>query len=122
MAGDRTRASGALEAEIMRILRASSEPVSAAEVRDACVGRKPAYTTVLTILDRLGAKGMVERRALSPRKVRFAPTQDDAQHATESIRSTLDASTDRRAALLHFAGSLDDADAALLREALRRHR
>lgn len=117
---ERTRGSGELEAEVVAILRRSGSSMSAAEIQEQCSGHTPAYTTVLTILDRLGAKGLVEREARSPRRVRFRAVRDDVEHATDTITGALDATIDRRAVLLRFAGALDAQDADVLRRALER--
>lgn len=119
MAGARTRGSGQLEAELLRILRASDRPIGAAALQQACSGKPPAYTTVLTVLERLREKGEVVRVAESPRRVRFAAARGDVEHATDAMRDALATTLDREAVLLRFAGALDADDAAVLRDALR---
>ena len=119
MSGVRLRAPGELEAEVLRILRASGGFVGAREVQDAFATSTPAYTTILTALDRLVEKGEVEREQLSPRKMRFRAARSAAEDASATMRGALDAIDDRRAALLKFAGDLDDDDLALLRSAIR---
>ncbi|SJM63621.1 Transcriptional regulator, MecI family [Gulosibacter sp. 10] len=118
----RTRESGQLEAEILRILRTQEAPLSAREIRAAVVGRQPAYTTVMTALGRLEKKGEVVRAAESPRKVRFRAAHSGDEHASRTMLSALEESGDREAALLRFAGHLTDEDAELLREAIRPRR
>ena len=119
MSGVRLRAPGELEAEVLRILRASGGFVGAREVQDAFATSTPAYTTILTALDRLVEKGEVEREQLSPRKMRFRAARSAAEDASATMRGALDAIDDRRAALLKVAGDLDDDDLALLRSAIR---
>ena len=118
MPGRKTRAQGQLESEIVGVLHRSAEPLGAAEIQEALPGKKPAYTTVLTSLERLVAKGRVRRMALSPRRVKFAPVRSEAEDASDSMLSALATVEDRRAALVKFVGNLDDVDSALLRAAL----
>ena len=47
MAGDRTRERGELEGEVMQILWASDEAISARDIQDRFSGRTPAYTLSL---------------------------------------------------------------------------
>ena len=122
MAGIRTRNRGELEGAILRILRQSTTPMSANEIRDAVTGETPATTTVLTALDRLYDKGDVIRFQESPRKVRFAAAQSAAESASTAMLLALEQNEDRRAVLLKFAGDLGDADAQLLRSALKPRR
>ena len=118
MASRRTRAWGELERDILRQLWSSETSLSAKQIQEDVPGETPAYTTVLTILERLREKGLVDRMEESPRKVRFSPTRTAAEHASESMHDALDALEDRRAALLKFAGNLADDDVQLLQEAL----
>lgn len=119
MSGVRTRAPGELEAEVLRVLRASATSLGAREVQAAFVFSMPAHTTILTALDRLVDKGEVEREQLSPRKMRFRAVRSAVEDASATMRSALDAIEDRKAALLKFAGDLDEQDIALLQSALR---
>lgn len=118
MPGPKTRAPGELEADILRVLRDAPEPLGARQIQEALTGAEPAYTTVLTSLDRLLGKGKVERRESSPRRVRFSALRSTAEDASDSMMSALSAVEDHRAALLKFAGNLDSDDAAVLRSAL----
>src|SRR4051794_41404934 len=59
MAGGRRR--GALEQEVLACLGAAGRPLTVAEVQ-ADLGGKLAYTTVLTALSRLHAKGALTRQ------------------------------------------------------------
>lgn len=120
MAGDRTRERGELEGEVMQILWATDEPISARDIQDRFSGHTPAYTTLMTALDRLERKGQVQRQAESPRKVRFTPTHSAGEHAGERMLTALNNTGDREAALLQFAGNLDDADIDLLMTAFNR--
>lgn len=118
MAGKRSREPGELEAQVLRILRGFDGPVSARDVQALFEEPRPAYTSLLTILERLRVKGLVERDELSPRRVRFRAVHSSEEHASELMMDVLGEADDRRAVLLRFAGNLDDADVAFLRDAL----
>lgn len=122
MSGTHGRARGELENEVLTILRAHAEPVGAATIQEAFTEPTPAYTTILTALDRLIDKGEVTRHADSPRKVRFAARLSAAENASDSMHRALERTDDRRAALLRFAGDLDPDDVDMLRSALAHQR
>lgn len=118
MAGERTRARGELEGEVMRILWEAAEPLSAREIQTVFTGRMPAYTTLMTALERLHRKGDVVRSGDSPRKVRFQAARSGDEHAGRSMMVALDGAGDRQAALLKFIGNLQTEDVDLLRDAI----
>ncbi|MGO1506456.1 MAG: BlaI/MecI/CopY family transcriptional regulator [Microbacterium sp.] len=118
MAGERTRERGELEAEVMRILWEHGESMSVREVQAVFSGRVPAYTTLMTALERLQKKGQVIRSGESPRKVRFAAARSGDEHVSLSMMSALEGAGDREAALLKFAGNLATEDVELLRRAI----
>lgn len=118
MAGKRTRERGELEREVMRILWESGEPLGAAEIQAVFTGQVPAYTTLMTALDRLEKKHQVLRLEESPRKVKFQAARSEEEHASLAMTTVLDAVANREAALLRFAGNLDSDDLDLLRQAI----
>lgn len=118
MAGKRSRAQGELEREILAILRANDLPLSGKEILEVFPGDKPAYTTLLTTLDRLRLKGDVEKVGAAARNMRFRATRTDPEHTGKAMLDRLTESSDRRASLLKFAGSLDSGDIEVLRDAL----
>lgn len=120
MAGERTRERGELEGEVMRLLWKHVDPMSARDLQDLFTGPVPAYTTLLTALTRLEKKGQVVRSGDSPRKVRFQAARSGEEFTSDSMLSALDRAGDRHAALLAFAGTLDDDDVALLKSAFGR--
>lgn len=76
-----------------------------------------AYTTVMTVLDRLSKKGLVTRER-DGRAWRYTPAGTRESLTAETMRATLDDASDRRATLLHFldgatAEELEDLRAAL---------
>jgi predicted transcriptional regulator len=115
----RTRARGELESLILSILRDSQDPLNAGEIQLACTEPTPAYTTVLTALERLRQKGDVERVGEAARGIRFVATRSDQEQALTTIADALDASRDRDGVLLKFAGTLSEREVSLLQNALR---
>lgn len=116
--GDR-RPRGQLEGAVLRMLWEADRPVSA---KDLVAGfgaeDAPALTTVLTVLERLRAKGHVVRTSGDDGTARFAPAQPESSFVAGNMLTALTDSRDRGAALLQFAGHLRDEDAELLRRAL----
>jgi predicted transcriptional regulator len=76
-----------------------------------------AYTTVLTVLDRLERKGMV-RRIKGGRAHHYVATGSRAAYAATLMREALSASPDPDAVLVHFAETVSPDEADLLRALL----
>jgi predicted transcriptional regulator len=76
-----------------------------------------AYTTVLTILDRLERKGLV-RRSRDGRAHRYAAVASREEYTAELMHEALVGTSDRDAALVRFAETVSSEEAAVLREAL----
>lgn len=122
MSGTRSRGRGELEGEVLSILRRHTGAVKAADLQAEFTDPKPAYTTILTALDRLVEKGEVQRHAESPRRMKFTARFSAAESASASMRAALGGSDDRRAALLQFAGDLSSDEVNMLRSALEGRR
>nr|WP_269429488.1 BlaI/MecI/CopY family transcriptional regulator [Sinomonas humi] len=113
------RPRGQLEGIVMRALWEADGALSARDVLGRFEqGEVPALTTVLTVLERLRAKGHVVRTSADDGTARFAPAQPEPSFVAANMLTVLTDSQDRGAALLHFAGHLRDEDAELLRRAL----
>ncbi|HEY6794591.1 MAG TPA: BlaI/MecI/CopY family transcriptional regulator [Kineosporiaceae bacterium] len=113
------RRPGALESSVIRILWDAGRPLSATEVHRAFPpAGAPAFTTVLTVLQRLEAKQRVTRSVSDNGTLVFAARQSESGHAAETMLAALLATQDRSAALLRFAGSLEAEDVDVLRRAL----
>ena len=110
------RAAGELEAAVLAVLQAAGRPLPAGEVR-ARLGDGLAYTTVVTILSRLRAKGLLIRRKAG-RAYRYAPVADEPGLAARQMARVLDAEADREAVLARFVSGLSGADTELLRRLL----
>lgn len=115
-----SRSPGTLERSVLDVLWRASAPLTVREVQEgleASGTRDLAYTTVMTVLDRLGTKNMVTRER-DGRAFRYAAALSREESTAELLNATLDSSGDRTAALLHFARTVDPAEAAALRAAL----
>ena len=115
------RAAGALEAEILGILRAAGEPLSPGEVRERiAAGEQHAlsYSTVVTIMSRLYDKGLLARQRAG-RGFSYTAV-DEASLAAHRMSSALGSGIDRGAVLSRFVSGLSGRDARLLRTLLAR--
>lgn len=114
--GARRRGQGELEAQVLSVLRLSSGPATAAWVQERLDGDL-AYTTVMTILSRLLAKGAVTRERLG-RAFVWQAASDEAGLAALRMRRVLDAEADREAVLASFVTALSPDDERLLHSLL----
>jgi predicted transcriptional regulator len=110
------RAAGELEAAVLAVLQEARAPLSPGEVRER-IGGSLAYTTVVTILSRLHAKGVLERHKAG-RAYLYAPVTDQPGLAARRMARVLDGEADREAVLARFVSSLSDSDEELLRRML----
>ncbi len=114
----RRRGQGELEAMVLSALQEADGPATAGWVQER-LGTDLAYTTVITILTRLMAKGAVTRKRAG-RSFAWTPASDQAGLAAHRMRRVLDAESDRQAVLASFVTGLGPADERLLRELLER--
>ncbi|MFC8675922.1 BlaI/MecI/CopY family transcriptional regulator [Streptomyces griseorubiginosus] len=112
------RGQGELETQVLSTLREADGPATAGWVQER-LGAGLAYTTVITILTRLLAKGVVTRER-SGRSFVWTPVADEAGLAAHRMRRLLDGESDREAVLASFVTSLNADDEKLLRELLGR--
>ena len=113
-----SRNRGELEADLMNVLWNASGPLTAREVQDSFTVKVPAITTVITVLDRMRAKGSVVREATGGRSHVFSATRSRVLEITETMSTALHGADDRTAALLLFAGALSEEDRQFLRAAI----
>jgi predicted transcriptional regulator len=92
--------------------------LTARQVLDAFPEPRPALTTVLTVLDRLGRKGTVLRQEHADAPLTFRTAHSREDHTASLMSNALAAATDREAALLQFTGSLASQDLEVLRRAI----
>jgi predicted transcriptional regulator len=113
------RAAGALEAEVLGILRAASGPLSPGDVRQRVTvgqGTELSYSTVVTIVSRLYDKGLLARQRAG-RGFTYTPL-DEASLAASRMSQALGSGSDHDAVLSQFVSGLSGRDARLLRRLL----
>ncbi|WP_131767001.1 BlaI/MecI/CopY family transcriptional regulator [Candidatus Protofrankia californiensis] len=112
---------GDLEAEVMDQVWAARGPVAVRGVRDALHRTRPlAYTTVMTVMDRLFHKGWLVREHVG-RSYQYRPALSRGEYTARMMRDVLSTTDDRGLALLHFVDTMDPAEYEALQEALRWH-
>lgn len=111
---------GPLEKTIMEIVwdRAGQE-VTVRDVLDTRSTRDRAYTTIMTVLDRLWQKGYVARRRAG-RTYFYRAKRSREQYVEGLVSEVLTQAGDRQSALLGFVRAADEEDLADLRKAIRR--
>jgi predicted transcriptional regulator len=112
---------GNLERDVMDLVWSAPEPVTVREVHDTLTrDRDIAYTTVMTVLDRLAKKSVV-RRVRDGRAYRYQAVAGKDQLIADLMREALDDAgnrANRAAALVRFVDQASPEEAAALREAL----
>ncbi|GAA1310522.1 transcriptional repressor BlaI [Saccharothrix xinjiangensis] len=109
---------GELERAVMDVLWDRGEPVAVREVVRALAGRDLAYTTVMTVLNRLAKKGFVRREPGEGRAFDYAPVAGREQYVARLMLDALELAGDRGTALAHFARSVSEPEAEALSQAL----
>jgi len=114
-------AMGNLESEVMAYLWDADGPCTVREVHEALTAdRRLAYTTVMTVMDRLAKKGVVVQEKAG-RAYRYSPAQSREQAVADLMLDALGATADpsaRAAALQHFVGRVGPQEADAIRAAL----
>jgi predicted transcriptional regulator len=106
------RGRGDLEQQVFAALVAGGGPMTTGQVRDA-IGDDLAYTTVMTVLARMQAKGLATRDRAG-RSYAYTAVVDDAAVTAHQIHRLLDARGDRAAVLTRFASGLSPEESRLL--------
>lgn len=122
------RTLGELERRIMALYwSAGTDTSSSTESAELTVhdvvaglhGRAVAYTTAMTVIERLREKGLLQRRR-EGRSFLYSATCGEDDYAAGLMNQVLESSADRGAALLQFAERLHPDEVAALRRALDR--
>jgi len=108
---------GNLERATMNIFWDSDAPLTVRDV--AAHFPDHAYTTILTVCDRLLRKGMLTRE-LEGRSHRYRPVANRDSYVSALIDEALSSIDDRESLLMGFVARMSDTDADALRRALRR--
>lgn len=113
------RGPGELEAEVLTTLWSADVPLTAGQVQ-ARLASPLAYSTVVTIMSRLHAKGTL-RRAQQGRAFAYLPVADEPGLAARRMRQVLDGEANRQQVLARFVSDLSDEDERVLRRLLDSH-
>lgn len=112
---------GELEREVMDHLWSAPEPQTVRQVHEDLSARSDlAYTTIMTVLQRLAKKNLVVQHR-DDRAHRYAPTHGRDVLVAGLMVDALDQAADsgsRQAALVHFVERVGADEAAALRRAL----
>ena len=112
---------GELERAVMDHLWDAATPQTVRQVHEALAARRElAYTTVMTVLQRLARKGLVIQ-IRADRAHQYTPSHGRDELVAGLMVDALDQaadSVDRRAALMHFVGRVGADEADALRRAL----
>lgn len=113
------RALGDLEATIMDKMWSYHRPASVRDVlEDLRREREIAYTTVMTVMDKLHKKGLLRREPVGKAYVYETVTSKEA-YTAGLMRETLASSGNQAATLVHFLERLTPEESAALESALR---
>lgn len=110
------RPMGALESAVLGHVWADPTGVTPRQVLDS-LDEPLAYTTVMTILNRLWTKGLLERERQG-RAYRYKPVFSESELVASRMAKALEVASDRKATLSRFIKDLPDEDEALLRALL----
>ncbi len=102
----------------MAALWSAERPLTPGEVQES-LGRDLAYTTVMTTLVRLRAKGLAQR-VKSGRAFAYSARQRAEDHAAQAMSEELARGRDRAAVLSRFVDRLGPEEEQLLRRLLDR--
>jgi predicted transcriptional regulator len=100
----------------MAALHQAGRAMTPGEVQQR-LGGDLAYTTVVTILSRLNAEGVLVRRKAG-RAYTYAPVADEPGLAARRMRQVMEGEPDPEAVLARFVDTLSDRDERVLRELL----
>lgn len=114
------RGFGDLEAQVMDRLWAATQPLTVrAVLEDLNRDRRPAYTTVMTVMDNLHRKGWLIREMIG-RAWYYTPVRSRESYCAELMREALVDSGNRNGTLVAFLDQLTSAEARQLAAALEK--
>ncbi|ORM35538.1 BlaI/MecI/CopY family transcriptional regulator [Williamsia sp. 1135] len=111
---------GTLEADVMDLVwDAAPEQLSVHDILAAMADRQLAYTTILTVVTNLHAKGFLTRTKVS-RAYHYTAANTREQVTSQALRDILNSSDDPTAVLMHFARTATPEETDALRKNLPR--
>lgn len=109
---------GELEATIMDRMWQADAPRSVRDIlAELQAEREIAYTTVMTVMERLFRKGLLSRVAVG-RAHHYSPSQSRADYTAGLMAEALSHSTNKAETLVHFAERVTAREAKQLAKAL----
>lgn len=109
---------GELEAAVMNLVWSAPAPVTVRQVMNALrPDRDLAYTTVMTVMERLFRKKMLIRQP-DGKAFAYSPVASRADYTAHMMAEVLHNTDDHTAALVHFAEQLTAKERHALRAAL----
>ncbi|GAA4905628.1 putative transcriptional regulator [Nonomuraea thailandensis] len=113
------RGLGELESTIMERMWAIRRPASVRDVLEHLEqGRTIAYTTVMTVMDKLHTKGLLKRKSAG-RAYIYETVSSKEAYTADVMRESLAGSGNRAATLVHFLERLTPEEAGALEAALQ---
>ncbi|NUR93160.1 MAG: BlaI/MecI/CopY family transcriptional regulator [Nonomuraea sp.] len=113
------RGLGDLEATIMERMWARHRPASVRDVLEELQReREIAYTTVMTVMDKLHTKGLLKRKPVGRAYV-YEPVASKEAYTADLMRTALASSGNQAATLVHFLERLSPEEAGALQAALQ---
>ncbi|MGP3965298.1 BlaI/MecI/CopY family transcriptional regulator [Nonomuraea sp. 3N208] len=113
------RGLGELESTIMDYMWATKAPASVRDVLEHLLkDRTLAYTTVMTVMDKLHTKGLLRRRPVRRAYIYEAVSSKEA-YTADVMRASLASSGNQAATLVHFLERLTPDEASALEAALQ---
>lgn len=110
---------GELEQAIMQVVWSTDHPVSGREVVDQLTRSRPVvYTTVLTVMDRLARKGILDKHPTGKAHT-YRAVQSREAYTAQRMASLLGSGGDPTAVLLRFVEQFPPEHTAKLRAALQ---
>jgi predicted transcriptional regulator len=110
------RGHGDLAQMILDLVGRAAGPVTTGQMRDA-LGGGLAYTTVMTVMDRLHERGLLARQRVG-RAFAYTVLGDPAQVTARRMHRLLDVDGDRAGVLARFVDGLNPGDEQVLRAQL----
>jgi predicted transcriptional regulator len=109
---------GELESAVMDRAWRLARPFTVRELHEELAAERTlAYTTVMTVMDKLHAKGWL-RREPKGRAYVYEVVASREEYTARLMREALSTSDNHAAAFVHFLGQLSDAEAQALHVAL----
>ncbi|MFF4615107.1 MULTISPECIES: BlaI/MecI/CopY family transcriptional regulator [Nonomuraea] len=113
------RGLGELESTIMERMWARRQPASVRDVLEELQQERTiAYTTVMTVMDKLHTKGLLKREPVR-RAYIYEPVASKEAYTADLMRAALAGSGNQAATLVHFLERLTPEEATALEAALQ---